>query len=129
MRPIRLFPALALLVLAVPAQAQTWPARPDDPVLQAERLRLERERWRAGQDEREALARADQRRTDSVIYQLQARRGPVISAPPGPEADLAPPPDLQVMEQQAADAARDRTLDAEDRLDGLRTWLERTRVP
>lgn len=129
MRPIRLFPALALLVLPVPAQAQTWPARPDDPVLQAERLRLERERWRAGQDEREALARADQRRTDSVIYQLQARRGPVISAPPGPEVDLAPPPDLQVMEQQAADAARDRTLDAEDRLDGLRTWLERTRVP
>lgn len=129
MRPIRLFPALALLVLPVPAQAQTWPARPDDPVLQAERLRLERERWRAGQDEREALARADQRRTDSVIYQLQARRGPVISAPPGPEVDPAPPPDLQVMEQQAADAARDRTLDAEDRLDGLRTWLERTRVP
>ena len=121
--------ALALLSLAGAAQAQTWSVRPDDSTLQADRLRLERERWRAGQDEREALARADQRRTDAVIYGIQAQRLPIQLPPPGPSVDRAPLADLHLMEQQAADAARDRSLDAEDRLDALRAWLERTRQP
>lgn len=117
------------LFIAGAAQAQVWPARPDDPVVQAERLRLERERWRAAQDAREADARADQRRTDAVVSELRNRRGPVLPPPPGPEADLAPLPDLQSLEQEAAAAARARALNTDDRLDGLRTWLDQTRHP
>jgi hypothetical protein len=48
MKPARFIPAfLALSALAGAAQAQSppWQTRPDDPVWQAESLRLERERW------------------------------------------------------------------------------------
>ena len=124
---------LLIVVTAVAAAgvtaAQPRVAQPDDPAIQAERLSLERERWRAGQDEREATARADQRRTDAVLYGLQLRRGPVLPPASGPQADLGPLPELERMDQQATGAARERTLDAEARLDTLRAWLEQTRQP
>lgn len=120
-----LLTALVLTAIAGSAQAQAWPR--DDFVAAAERDRLDRERWRAGMDQRSAEARADQRRTDAVLYGLQTSRGPAFQIPPGPEADLSPLPGLADQEAFAADQAREAAVSADRRLDQLDAWLDRTR--
>lgn len=116
---------LGATVLAGAAEAQTW--RPESPAVTAERERLAREQWRAGFEERQALGRADQRRTEATLYGLQAQRAPAVVPPPGLRADPSPLPDLALQEDQEAEAARRRALDSGQALAGLEAWIDRAR--
>ena len=128
MKPARFIPAfLALSALAGAAQAQSqpWPIRPDDPAWQAERLRLERERWRTELELRNLQADADQRRTESVIFGIQASRGPAYVPPPGGTIYLGPVEPALVDPDPAAARGRRETLT--EGLSGIDAFLDRTR--
>lgn len=127
MKPARFIPAfLALSALAGAAQAQSppWQTRPDDPVWQAERLRLERERWRAGLELRNLQADANQRRTESVISGIQASRGPAYVPPPGGTIWLGPVDPALVDPDPGAARERRETMDRG--LSGIDAYLNRT---
>ena len=126
---MRVLPLIALssslFVSAAEAQVQPWHTRPDDPAWQAERLRLERERWRTGLELRDLQAEADQRRTESVISGIRARRGPAIVPPPAGAIYLGPvDPDLV---DPNPFAARERRETLDRGLSGLDAFLDRTR--
>lgn len=110
---------------AAQAQIQPWQARPDDPAWQAERLRLERERWRTGLELRNLQADADQRRTDSVISGIQARRSPDLVPPPAGTIWLGPVDPALVDPDPGA--ARDRRETLSEGLSGIDAFLDRTR--
>ena len=124
MKPLLL--SLAVLAAAGAAQAQTWRPQPDFAAA-AQRDRLERDRWRAGKDQRTAEARADPRRTEAILYGLEARRGPVIAPPPGPAADLEPLTGLADQEAYSASEARERAITADQRLQAMDAWLNQAR--
>lgn len=118
--------SLAVLTTAGAAEAQSWTPQPDFAAA-AQRDRLERDRWRASMDQRAAEARADQRRTEAILYGLETRRGPVIAPPPGPAADLEPLSGLADQEAYSASEARERAASADQRLQAMDAWLNRTR--
>lgn len=128
MKTVAFIHAFAGLLLAGAVQAQThpWQPRPDDPVWQAERLRLERERWRTGHELRNLQTGAAQRRTESVISGIQARRGPALQPPPSGTIYLGPV-DPVLVAPDPAGAARDRRETMEDGLSGIDDFLDRTR--
>ncbi|WP_296815309.1 hypothetical protein [Brevundimonas sp.] len=119
--------SIAVLAAAGAAEAQSWPAQQPDFAAAAQRDRLERDRWRAGMDQRAAEARADQRRTDAVLYGLQASRGPLVAPPDGPTAPLEPLTGLAVQEAWSASEARGRAVSADQRLQAMDAWFDRSR--
>lgn len=128
MRTVRFIPAfLALLALAGAAEAQTqpWHGRPDDPAWQAERLRLERDRWRTGLELRNLQADADQRRTEAVISGLRAGRSPSYVPAPSGTIYLGPVDPALVDPDPAAARGRRETLT--EGLSGIDAFLDRTR--
>lgn len=128
MKIVRFIPAFwASFALAGAAQAQIppWQARPDDPAWQAERLRLERERWRTGLELRNLQADADQRRTESVISGIQTSRGPAYVPPPSGTIYLGPV-DPALIDPDPT-AARDRRETLTEGLSGIDAFLDRTR--
>lgn len=124
-RPV-LFVVAAVLTASA-AQAQDWRPRGDSPSDIALRQRLERDRWRAGLDERNAASAAAQRRAEAAIYGLQARRGPAFVPPPGPVVGAEPSPQTQLALDISAAEAQARRLDSERRLQAMNAWLDRTR--
>lgn len=125
MRPIIALIAATVVLAPATATSQTWPDRPDDPVWQAERLRLQREQWRTGLELRQLRDQADQARTDAVIRDIQARRSPASTPPPSGAIYLGPvDPALADPNPTAATEAR-QTL--EQGLSGLSDYLDRTR--
>ena len=128
MKRLPLIPAFLMAFAAAgagQAQTQPWQTRPDDPVWQAERLRLERERWRAGLELRNLQAEADQRRTQSVISGIRAQRSPDYVLPPAGAIYLGPVDPALVDPDPAAARGRRETLDRG--LSGLDAFLDRTR--
>ena len=128
MKRLPLIPAFLMAFAAAgagQAQTQPWQTRPDDPVWQAERLRLERERWRAGLELRNLQAEADQRRTQSVISGIRAQRSPDYVPPPAGAIYLGPVDPALVDPDPAAARGRRETLDRG--LSGLDAFLDRTR--
>jgi hypothetical protein len=117
--------ASAVQAGAVQAQAYPWQARPDDPAWQAERLRLERERWRTGLELRNLQADADQRRTESVISGIRAQRGPAVAPPPSGTIYLGPVDPALVNPDPGA--ARERRETLSQGLSGIDAFLDRTR--
>lgn len=116
--------ALIVLCEAGVASAQVWPTGPGDPVWQAERLRLERERWRSGLELRALQAQADDARTRAVIHDIQARRA---AAPtPAPGAVYLGPVDPARVDPDPGAATRARET-LEQGLSGLTDYLDRTR--
>ena len=124
-----LFGLAVLMTLAAPvgAEAQVWigPPRPDDPVWQAEQLRLQRERWRTEQDLRLLESRLDQLRTEAVVRDVQARRGPEMVVVPLDPAGVDPVDPALVAPDPGPRRASQQDL--EQGLDGLRGWLNQTR--
>lgn len=125
MRPTTALLVAAAVLAPTATAAQTWPDRPDDPVWQAERLRLQREQWRTGLELRQLRDQADQARTDAIIRDIQARRSPAVMPPPSGAVYLGPvDPTLADPNPAAATEAR-QTL--EQGLSGLSDYLDRTR--
>lgn len=124
-----LFGLVVLMTLAASvdaaAQVQIWPPRPDDPVWQAEQLRLQRERWRNEQDLRLLESRLDQLRTDAVVRDIQARRGPTGLVAPLDPTHVGPVDPAPVA--PAPDPTRSSQEDLEQGLNSLRGWLNQTR--
>ncbi len=128
MRKALFIPAfLAAAALAAVAGAQTppWQTRPDDPAWQAERLRLERERWRTGLELRNLQAEADQRRTESIISDIRAQRSPAVAPPPSGTIYLGPVDPALVDPDPGA--ARERRETLSQGLSGIDAFLDRTR--
>lgn len=119
------FLAAATLAGAAGAQTPPWQTRPDDPAWQAERLRLERERWRTGLELRSLQAEADQRRTESVISGIRAQRGPTVASPPSGTIYLGPVDPALVDPNPRAARERGETLS--EGLSGIDAFLDRTR--
>lgn len=128
MKPALLTPALLAGLISAgagQAQVQPWQPRPDDPAWQAERLRLERERWRAGLELRSLQAEADQRRTETVISGIRAQRSPAYEPPPAGTIYLGPVDPSLVDPDPAAARGRRETLS--EGLSGIDAYLDRTR--
>lgn len=123
------FGIVVLITLAAPvgaaAQVQIWSPRPADPVWQAEQLRLQRERWRNEQDLRLLESRLDQLRTDAVVRDIQARRGPAGGVIPLDPTGVVPVAPALVAPDPSPTRSSQEGL--EQRLNGLRGWLNQTR--
>lgn len=113
--------ALALLALAAPAVAQSWPppAGVDPHRYQADQHRYEIDRLRARADQREALARQFQLETRLNRLELEARR----PAPVQPPADrlLRSPEEERALREAAADRRRATTAGVTQ----IDAWLDR----
>lgn len=125
-----LFSLAVLMTFAAPAgaAAQVWigPPRPDDPVWQAEQLRLERERWRTEQDLRLIESRLDHLRTEAVVRDIRARRSPAMVVVPLDPTGVGPVEPALVTPDPGP--RRSSQEDLEQGLDALRSWLNQTRL-
>jgi hypothetical protein len=116
--------ALAALVAATPAQAQTWPppagAGVDPHRYQADQHRYEMDRLRARADQRQALARQLQLETRLNQMEIQAARQPALPAPT-PYRVLRSPEEERAL-REAATARRRATAGGVTQIDD---WLDR----
>lgn len=118
--PLTLFLSLATLGAAVPASAQDWTQRPAygtslSPVDIAAQARAERDRLRAGQDQRQSQLEVQQLRTDQTLQQMQIERGPTLLGAQGPAGtDTAPPLSYSDPRDRMSAEEMSRRLDAMD---------------
>jgi len=96
---------LAAAFAAASAPAMAWPGPAGDPAQAAAQQRAERERLRALADQREALARADQLRTEATRHRLEQGLAPAATRPPGPVFTPEPLRGLVQREEALAAAA------------------------
>ena len=115
-------PALALLALAAPAAAQSWPptAGVDPHRHQAYQHRQEMQRLRARADQREAFARQLQLETRLNRLELEAARLPA-PIQPEPYRQLRSPEAERVLREAATQRRRATTADVTQ----IDAWLDR----
>ena len=118
-----LVPALALLALAAPAAAQSWPPAGVDPHRhQADQHRHEMQRLRARADQREAFARQLELETRLNRLEIEAARQPEPIQPPAYRALRTPEEERAARE--AATRRREATAAGVGQIDD---WLDRPR--
>ena len=116
-----LVPALALLALAAPAAAQSWPPAGVDPHRhQADQHRQEMQRLRARADQREAFARQIQLETRLNRLELEAARQPT-PLEPAPYVQLRSPEAERAIREAATQRRRATTADVTQ----IDAWLDR----
>ena len=119
--------AVAVLVTAPPAAAQTWQPRPGAPAVdphryQADQHRFEMDRLRAQADQREALARQLQLETRLNRQRIEAARQPEPVQPPALRALRTPEE-----ERAAREAATRRRQSTSAGVGQIDSWLDRSR--
>ena len=115
-------PALALLALAAPAAAQSWPPAGVDPHrYQADQHRQEMQRLRARADQREAFARQFELETRLNRLEIEAARQSNPIQPPA-ERRLRSPSEERALREAAAERRRAATADVTQ----IDAWLDRS---